>query len=161
MILSSRIETSPQRMLIGKRMPMTFANNTTRELWQNFMPRRNEIGYATSEDLFSMQIYPAGFFAQFDMNAAFEKWAAKEVTEFADIPEGMESFVLPSGLYAVFHYRGTPAAAGPDFQYIYREWLPKSEYILDDKPHFEILSGKYKNDDPDSEEDIWIPIKPR
>ncbi|HET9135999.1 MAG TPA: GyrI-like domain-containing protein [Candidatus Kapabacteria bacterium] len=156
-----QIQMSPKIKLIGKRLAMTFADNKTRELWQSFIPRRNEVANAISTNFVSMQIYPAGFFSQFDLNVSFEKWAAKEVTEVASIPEGMESFIIPSGLYAVFHYKGAPAAAGPDFQYIHREWLPKSEYLLDDRPHFEILTDKYKNDDPDSEEDIWIPIKPR
>jgi AraC family transcriptional regulator len=39
--------------------------------------------------------------------------------------------------------------------------LPKSEYELDYRPHFEILGEKYKNNDQLSEEDIFIPIKPR
>jgi len=30
---------------------------------------------------------------------------------------------------------------------------------LDDRPHFEVLGDKYKNADPDSEEEIWIPIR--
>ena len=34
-------------------------------------------------------------------------------------------------------------------------------YTLDDRPHFEILGEKYKNQDPDSEEELWIPIKPK
>jgi AraC family transcriptional regulator len=38
-------------------------------------------------------------------------------------------------------------------------WLPDSEYRLDVRPHFEVLGEKYKNDDPESEEEIWIPIK--
>jgi AraC family transcriptional regulator len=37
--------------------------------------------------------------------------------------------------------------------------LPNSNYHLDDRPHFEILGEKYKNADPGSEEEIWIPIK--
>ena len=36
---------------------------------------------------------------------------------------------------------------------------PNSDYKPDDRPHFELLGAKYKNDDPDSEEEIWIPIK--
>jgi AraC family transcriptional regulator len=39
--------------------------------------------------------------------------------------------------------------------------VPASNYDLDDRPHFEILGDKYKNGDPNSEEDIWIPIKPK
>jgi hypothetical protein len=28
-------------------------------------------------------------------------------------------------------------------------------------PHFEVLGDKYKNNDPSSEEEVWIPIKPK
>jgi AraC family transcriptional regulator len=68
---------------------------------------------------------------------------------------------LPEGLYAVFLHRG-PATTGPKtFEYIFQTWLPASEYFLDHRPHFEILGTNYKNDDPDSEEEIWIPVKPK
>jgi predicted transcriptional regulator YdeE len=42
--------------------------------------------------------------------------------------------------------------------YIYTEWLPASNYELDNRPQFEILGVKYKTNDPNSEEEIWIPI---
>lgn len=45
------------------------------------------------------------------------------------------------------------------FEYIFVEWLPDTIYELDNRPHFEILGEKYKNNDPDSEEDLWIPIR--
>ena len=138
---------------------MSFADNRTRELWASFMPRRKEIQNAIGFDLYSMQIYPPGFFQKFDMNAEFEKWATIEVADFNIIPEGMQSFSLQGGLYAVFDYKGDAKDAGPTFQYILRTWLPNSEYILDDRSHFEILGEKYKKDDPESEEEIWIPIK--
>ncbi|MEN9524835.1 MAG: hypothetical protein RLZZ256_219, partial [Bacteroidota bacterium] len=34
-------------------------------------------------------------------------------------------------------------------------------YLLDERPHVEVMGSKYKNNDPASEEDIWIPIRPR
>jgi AraC family transcriptional regulator len=71
----------------------------------------------------------------------------------------MESFELPGGLYAVFLYRGDARSASVFFQYIFGTWLPNSGYEPDDRPHFEVLGEKYKNNDPDSEEQIWIPIK--
>jgi AraC family transcriptional regulator len=37
--------------------------------------------------------------------------------------------------------------------------LPNLGYTLDDRAHFEVLGEKYKNNDPLSEEEIWIPIK--
>ncbi len=70
----------------------------------------------------------------------------------------METFCIPEGQYAVFHYKGSSADSSI-FQYIFGEWLPKSGYELDDRPHFEILGAQYKNNDPESEEEIWIPVK--
>ena len=70
----------------------------------------------------------------------------------------MESFLLKKGLYAVFNYKGL-SSDNSIFQYIFSKWIPESNYLLDDRPHFEILGVKYKNNDPNSEEEIWIPIK--
>jgi len=70
----------------------------------------------------------------------------------------METLVLPGGLYAVFEYKGL-STDNSIFQYILGTWLLNSDYDLDDRPHFEVLGDKYKNNDPTSEEEIWIPIK--
>ncbi len=155
------IKTFSEKKLVGKRMVMTFARNSTGELWKSFMQSRKEIPNNIGSDLYSIQIYPPGFFEMYDKNLEFEKWATMEVSDFTVLPDGMESFVLPSGLYAVFDYQGLPTEAGPTFQYILRTWIPNSDYDLDDRPHFEILGERYKKDDPSSEEEIWIPIRPK
>jgi AraC family transcriptional regulator len=96
---------------------------------------------------------------KFNPYALFEKWAAIEVPDFEIIPVEMETFVLTGGLYAVFVHKGA-ASTGPEtFRYIFGTWLPNSGYSLGNRPHFEILGDKYKNEDPDSEEEVWIPIK--
>lgn len=154
-----RIEILSPRKLIGKRLTMAFADNKTADLWRSFMPFRNQIENVVSSDLISMQVYDRSFdFSQFDIHAEFDKWAAVEVSDFEIIPEGMEYFVLEGGLYAVFDYKGSSADPSV-FEYIFRMWIPNSEYHLDHRPHFEVLGEKYKNLDPDSEEEIWIPIK--
>ena len=73
---------------------------------------------------------------------------------------GLETFVLPEGQYAVFQYKGL-SSDNSIFQYIFGTWLPGSDYVLDDRPHFEVLGDKYKNNDPASEEEIWVPIQPK
>jgi AraC family transcriptional regulator len=153
-----RIEISEEKKLVGKRLVMSFADYRVGELWQSFMPRLNEIGSKVSNDLISMAIYKPGHFAAFDLANKFEKWAAVAVSDLENIPDGMETFVLPGGLYAVFDYKGSNTD-NTVYQYIFGTWLPDSDYILDDRPHFEILGEKYKNNDPTSEEEIWIPIK--
>lgn len=158
--MQPRIETLHQRKLIGKRLTMTFADNQTFKLWQSFMPRRREIKNSRKSELFSIQVYPQSFdFTFSNLNAEFEKWAAVEVAEFENVPNEMETFVLRGGLYAVFDYRGLSTDT-KIFQYIFGMWLPNSQcYSLDNRPHFELLGDKYKNNDPHSEEEIWIPIR--
>lgn len=105
-----------------------------------------------------MSIYDANYFDKFDPEESFEKWATIEVENFEEVPVGIDSFLLAGGLYAIFDYKGS--SNDPSiFQYIFTTWLPASDYLIDDRPHLEILGEKYKNNDPDSEEEIWIPIK--
>jgi AraC family transcriptional regulator len=70
----------------------------------------------------------------------------------------MAIFTLAGGLYAVFDYKGSSNDYSI-FQYIFGTWIPDSNYLLDDRPHFEVLGEKYRNADPNSEEEISIPIR--
>lgn len=155
-----RIENLSSKKLIGKRITMSMADNRTAELWRSFMPLRKTIPNTIGTDLISMQVYPSAYSSSnFDMRATFDKWAAVEVSDFDAVPDGMEAFTIPAGLYAVFIYKGNPIHAAPFFQYIFGTWLPGSEYELDKRPHFEVLGEKYKNNDDSSEEEVWIPVR--
>ena len=154
-----RIEILGERKLVGLRLTMSLSMNKTRELWQNFLRRRNEIKNQVGTNLYSIQVYDDHYFKTFSPHSTFEKLAAIEVTNFSEIPGDMEPFTMPSGLYAVFIHKGAATTGPVTFNYIFSTWLPNSEYHLDNRPHFEVLGEKYKNDDPDSEEEIWIPVK--
>lgn len=147
------------KKLVGMTMEMSFTDNKTSELWRSFMPRKNEIKHTRNENLISLQNYDPNFFQRFDPNKSFRKWCLREVESFDLIPDGMVTFELPEGQYAVFTYRGLPAKAKPFFDYIFRQWLPDSGYKLDDRAHFEVLGSKYRNNSPDSEEEVWIPVR--
>lgn len=157
--MQPRIETLTEKILVGKRMRMSLADNKTGELWRSFRPRQREIGNKVTSDLYSMQVYsqPLDFG---NLNQEFEKWAAVEVSDVSSIPDGMDAFTLKGGLYAVFPYKGSSTDT-TIFRLIFGTWLPSSPYALDSRPHFEVLGDKYKNADPNSEEEIWIPIKPK
>lgn len=153
-----KIELVAEKKLIGKRLTMSHIENRTPELWRSFMPRRIEIKNKRNADFISMQVNNAPLdLRQFNPATKFEKWAAVEVADFENVPAEMETFLLPEGLYAIFHYKGLSTDASI-FKYIFSEWLPNSGYKLDHRPHFEILGEKYKNGDPESEEDLFIPV---
>lgn len=148
-----------EKKLIGKRMVMSHSDYRIGELWAGFMPRRKEIVNHLSGDLISLAEYPSGYFEKYSPSNRFERWAAVEVSDFNHVPAEMHTYVLPGGLYAVFHFKGTEALISDFYRHIFEVWLPGSGYVLDDRAHFEILGEKYKRNDPASEEEIWIPVK--
>lgn len=153
-----QIKVIPGRKLIGMSVSMSLNDNRTGLLWSSFMLRRKEILNTISNELYSLQVYPLDYFLNFNPATPFEKWGAVEVKDFEFIPEGMMTFLLDAGLYAVFNYRGLNTDHRI-FEYIFSEWIPASGYLLDSRPHFELLGNKYRNGDPESEEEIWIPVK--
>ena len=159
--MEPRFETIKEKKLLGKRMIMTFSDNKTGDLWRSFMPQRKEILNKIGSELYSVQMYAPKFFDNFNPDTEFEKWATVEVNDFNTVPDGMETLTLQGGLYVVFQYRGAASTAAETFRYILGTWLPDSDYTLDTRPHFEMLGEKYKNESPDSEEELWIPIKPK
>jgi len=157
--MEPRIEVLQEKKLVGQAAKMSLANDRTFELWSGFMPKRKLVKSIVGTDLYSVQVYPKLPDAKnFGPNIEFEKWAAVEVSEFTDNAENFETLVLPNGLYAVFIHKGGPGDFHKTVKAIHFDWLPDSGYSLDHRPHFELLGEKYKNNHPDSEEEVWIPI---
>jgi AraC family transcriptional regulator len=156
--MEPRIEILKEKKLIGYKLRMSLTNNKTGQLWGRFAPKIKDIKNRVTDDKISMQVYDASYYRNFNPDNEFEKWATVEVNNFNETPKDMETFVLSGGEYAVFDYKGSSNDSSI-FQYIFMNWLPNSGYNLDNRPHFEVLGEKYKNNDPTSEEEIWIPIR--
>ena len=155
-MLSPTIKNVEQLQLVGISAQMSYIDNQTQKLWETFIPFSKKIIHKQSNDFYSLQVFPENFFKAFNPTIAFEKWALVPVTAIESNIEPCKPFILPAGLYAVFHHKGMDTSI---FQRIYGEWIPQSPYQLVNRPHFEILGEKYKKGSPDSEEDIYIPIR--
>jgi AraC family transcriptional regulator len=153
------IKVIEAKKLVGISESMNLIENKTAMLWQNFMPKRHLIKNINGNHFISMQIYDNEYFAKFNPDNKFTKWACTEVTDFETIPFGMQTIILPAGKYAIFKYKGLATQAAPFFEYIFTQWLPNSNYELDNRPHFEVLGEKYHPNNPQSEEEVWIPIE--
>ncbi len=160
--MEPKIVDMPRRTLAGLRIQTSLSENRTRELWQQFRALANGIPYAVGDCSFSVEIYPQGFrMEHLTPVTLFEKWAAVEVASFDSIPEPLELLTLEGGLYAVFVHRGTPADFPKTAARIFGQWLPAYAYELDDRPHFEIMGPAYRPDDPEAEEEVWVPVRKR
>lgn len=158
--METRLEILEEKKFVGRRQIMSMQDNQTYALWSSFMPHVKKIPHRIGSELYSIEIYPAAYFENYHPEATFEKWAAVEISSQSALPEGMESLNTARGRYAVFVHRGPASTAPQTYQYIFGEWLPASGYQLDHRPHFAIMGEQYKNDDLESEEELWIPVKP-
>ena len=160
--MTPTIQNLPETLLIGKKVRMNFLNNQTQALWQSFMPRKKDIQNTIGTELYSVEVYDSlTYFASFSPATEFDKWAAVKVTNMTFVPEEMEALTIPAGLYAVFPIKGIASEVPAMYQFILGTWIPNSIYELDHRPHFAVMGEKYKNNDPDSEEELWIPIQPK
>ena len=157
-----RIEVVAEKKLVGMYLPMSLSQDRTGELWGAFMSRRKEVLSPISTNLICMQIYEGRpSFSQFNAETEFVKWAAVEVKDAAEVPHGMEAYTLLGGMYAVFVHKGLPNSFSQTAQFIFGNWLPKSRYELDNREHFEVMGERYRRNDPNSEEEVWVPIRIR
>jgi AraC family transcriptional regulator len=157
-MIQPRITNLQEKKLVGIAKQMSLVNNKTGLLWAQFAPKIKDIKNRVSEDKISLQMYPKNYYANFNPTTEFTKWATVEVVNFDNKLPELNTLLLESGLYAVFDYKGSSLDTSI-YENIFFNWLPNSKYKVDNRPHFEILGNKYKNNDPNSEEEIWIPIK--
>jgi AraC family transcriptional regulator len=157
--MQPRIESVPEKKLVGTSVSMSLIDNKTFELFSSFMTNRKQVKNSLGTAIYEVMEYDAAHFKNFNPNKSFKKWATLEVGNFEAIPENMNTLVLESGLYAVFTYKGLAKDFSNLMQYVFTEWLPKSEYALANRPHFNVLGDKYIKDSPDSEEEVYIPIQ--
>lgn len=159
--MTPRIVRLEAKTLVGISTKMSLGENRTYQLWNGFMKLRHQIAHQVLPGLYSLQIYDEYFLKRpFTPDTIFEKWAAVEVTELARLPEGMQALNLEAGLYAVFTHKGHTSGFQHTMNYIYGIWLPASGYQLDERPHFELMGDAYLGQEhPDSEEDVYVPIK--
>ena len=151
---------APERLFVGMRITTCHAENRTFELWRGFKPRVREIAARLDANFISVQIFAAGQnFAEFTPQTIYEKWAAVEVDEPAEIPDGMELLTIPAGKYAVFVHRGLPQDFPKTNAFIHGVWMPASPFRLDARPHFEVMAPDYRADDPDAQEAVWVPVR--
>ena len=150
----------PEQTLTGKKIQMCMQADQTEELWKGFMqelmPQRKGV---RPEELFSVELFPEGLsIKDFDAQTTFEKWAAIHVS---DKPDGMEldSIVIPAGKYVKLVYKGSVGYYHQFAAELFGEVLPGMGLEVADRPHFNIMTPKYRGMDYASEEEVYVPVK--
>lgn len=159
--MNPRLVKTEDILIIGMRAQMSFQNinEETGKLARQFMPRRKEVQNRVDSHTFSLQNYNHFDFKAFNPSLTFEKWVGVEISDASFVPEGMELLTIPAGNYLVFNYKGSAQGFPQFWQQLHGQWLPNSEFDLDNRPHFEKLPEGYNPMNPESEEEVWVPVK--
>lgn len=100
---------------------------------------KNTIG----SDLFSMQVQEISLsFKDFNYNAKIIKWSAIEVLNLNEVPKDYKTYILKCGLYTVFIHKGQAGGFSKTFEFIFRDWIPNSNFELDNREHFDLIGIK-------------------
>ena len=158
--MTHRIIQSPEILIVGMKATMSFSNisEETGKLARQFMPRLKEIRGRVDDNTLSLQNYDDFDYTKVSPTMTFEKWVGVEVDNLNDVPEGMETLTINSGRYLVIDFKGSIQEFVKNWNYIHSQWLPNSDYELDNRPHFEKLSPSYSPMNVVNQEEIWIPV---
>lgn len=78
--------------------------------------------------------------------------------ESADIFLGAEKWLVPGGEYAVFEHIGSVSTLAATFDFIWKDWLPRSGRTPAETPLLEIYDGRYVPESPTSVFEIAVPL---
>lgn len=121
-------------------------------LWARFSPYLTRLPLADSA-------LTLGVIDCRDASGGLTYLACAPVLHPAQLPQELEVRHLPGGLYARFTHSGPLAEIGDTMRRIYTEWLPQSEYRLDDRPELEHYDGRFRPDLGQTVFDVLIPVK--
>jgi len=146
---------------ISKRVPIKFegVNNSIIELAQSITQEQRD----HMHDLANMEPdRPLNVSYDFDDGYLQEKGMLTHMIGMATTKDNnysdLESLEIPASSWAVFSVRGDfPQAMQDTTARIYSEWLPSTDYKLNELPNFSFTDYNETNKDVYSE--IWIPIK--
>jgi len=147
-----RFETIKETSLLGHCVQQpVFSPEETSTLWRGFRGKIREMNFPDERELWSVQVHQAEHTGRI-----LQRWAAAEMDVLAP---GFEALEIPSGLYAVFLYRGGMAGFESFLINAFEETLPSYSLSIDNRPHFQLLGKGFNPFSEESEEEVWIPVK--
>lgn len=129
-----------------------FSPVETSFLWRGFRAKLKEQTFPEESPLYSVQLHE-----QNQHGKILQRWAAAEMEQ---VPEGLESIEIPGGLYAVFLYSGGMARFETFLRDAFGKQIPSFSLAIDNRPHFQLLGKNFNPFSEESEEEVWIPVKP-
>ncbi|HPP74677.1 MAG TPA: GyrI-like domain-containing protein [Armatimonadota bacterium] len=158
--MEPKIITREEIKLIGMQYIGNNSNGEIPKLWENFLPRIEEIKNQSGECVcYGVCECLCEGECKCGCGGDFSYIAAREVSSFDDVPEGMITRTIPASKYAVFTHKGLLESLNKTFEDIYSKWIPAAGLEIAGSYDFEYYDEQFKDFAPDSELDIYVPVK--
>ena len=145
-----KLITKPAFTIVGLLLHTQPMSPEIPALWDQFVPRIGEIQHQTEGHV------SYGLMGRFDQaTGMFDYMAGNPVTQVSQVPTGMACWDLDTQTYAVLET--TLSKIGETMDYVYRTWLPSSDYEAVDAPSFERYGEAFSPGNPVI--DIYVPVK--
>lgn len=152
----------PEIKVVGIRGETTLRDNKLKELWDNAgrlfgkIPNRvpSGRGFGICEACHENTLYTM------NNDVIFSEVAGVEVSSFDGVEKPFVRKIIPGGRYAVFTHRGTLRMLNQSFNYIWGTWFLATDEEIDSRKDFEMYDERFLGyDNPNSETDLYIPVK--
>lgn len=126
-------------------------------LWDRFCHRAKEVAHRTGDEMYGI-IYSRPE-SERSHPHELQYIAAVAVNSIDKIPAGMTSRTIPAGTFAVFLHRGPITRIADTCRWIYRVWLPQSQWEHSQIADVEVYGERFNCESETSEMEYWISVR--
>lgn len=148
-----RWEVGRERLIAGLQARFTAETRVEiPKLWERFDQLRSKLSNTVGAEAFGV--------CRACDEQGFEYLAGVEVKAGAELPEGVESMLLPAQRYAIFTHHGPAPELSHTFNAIHSKWLPNSGHRPAQAPSFERYTKEFDPQTLSGGIEVWVPIEP-
>ncbi|MFC1898319.1 GyrI-like domain-containing protein [Candidatus Cloacimonadota bacterium] len=157
-IMEVKIVEKEAMKIVGMKVTTTIKNNTIPQLWDKFNQVSCSIENIKVKNV-ALGVCPPVDIKDFNEEAPFDYIAGMIVENFDKVPEGMITYDIPAQKYAVIIHKGALDKLQETYNYFYSVWPKVSGQEFSGGAEFELYDERFKFGSPDSEMDIYRPVK--
>lgn len=120
--------------------------------WQRFVSYLGRIPQQKSTDTFGV-VYNT------DDAGNMDYLSGVEVRDLSQPPRELSCLRLPERKYAVFFHPGHISTVRSSWNYIWNEWLPRSQFQLADAPVLEHYDARFDPQTGSGGVELWVPLQ--
>jgi AraC family transcriptional regulator len=151
--LAPEIVTAPARTVVGTAKDYTMeTRGGIPAQWQSYFDAGLEVANMLPGAMFGVSF-------DMDGDGGFRYAVAIEVaSEPAELPEGTCVMTLSAGDHAVLRRFGPVSKLPEDFERMFRDWLPGSDFVQREGAVFEVYPHDPRNGPDGMAYEIWVPV---